>query len=101
MAFGIGLLPSVVTVALCVQNAMYGGPLKSGYGDLSFLFKIEHVWPNLQRYPLWLLETGDARSRSSLCWRHGFPTRDALTPAPARALAAGVHGGGVCLLHPI
>ena len=56
VAFGIGLLPSVLTVAM-LQNAMYGGPLKSGYGDLSFLFKIEHVWPNLQRYPPWLLET--------------------------------------------
>ncbi len=56
LAFGIGLLPSVLTVAM-LQNVMYGGPLKSGYGDLSFLFKVEHVWPNLQRYPLWLLET--------------------------------------------
>jgi hypothetical protein len=36
---------------------MYGGPLKSGYGDMSFLFRFEHVWPNLQRYPVWLLQT--------------------------------------------
>jgi len=56
IAFALGVLPSVVTVAM-LQNAMYGGPLKSGYGDLSFLFRLEHVWPNLQRYPVWLLET--------------------------------------------
>jgi 4-amino-4-deoxy-L-arabinose transferase-like glycosyltransferase len=59
IAFGVGLLPSVVTVAL-LQNAMYGGPLKSGYGDLSFLFQLAHVWPNLQRYPVWLLQTETA-----------------------------------------
>ena len=56
IAFGIGVLPSVLTVAM-LQNTMYGGPLKSGYGDLSFLFRLEHVWPNLQRYPMWLLQT--------------------------------------------
>ena len=56
VAFGLGVLPSVIIVAL-LQNAMYGGPLKSGYGDLSFLFRLEHVWPNLQRYPVWLIET--------------------------------------------
>jgi hypothetical protein len=36
---------------------MYGGPLESGHGDLDFLFKLDHVWPNLQRYPGWLLQT--------------------------------------------
>lgn len=25
--------------------------------DLSFLFRLEHVWPNLQRYPVWLIQT--------------------------------------------
>jgi hypothetical protein len=55
------------------QNAMYGGPLKSGYGDLSFLFRLEHIWPNLQRYPVWLIQT----ERHSFCshWpRHGSRT---------------------------
>ena len=56
IAFATGALPAVVTVAL-LQNAMYGGPLTSGYGDLSFLFRLEHVWPNLQRYPVWLIQT--------------------------------------------
>jgi oligosaccharyl transferase STT3 subunit len=54
--FGAGILPFALIVA-ALQNAMYGGPLKSGYGDLDFLFRIDHVWPNLQRYPTWLLQT--------------------------------------------
>jgi len=56
IAFAIGLLPSIVIVAM-LQDAMYGGPLKSGYGDLILLFRVDHVWPNLQRYPVWLLQT--------------------------------------------
>ncbi len=56
IAFVLGAVPGVATVAL-LQNAMYGSPLKSGYGDLSLLFRLEHVWPNLQRYPVWLIET--------------------------------------------
>jgi len=54
--FGAGILPFALIVA-ALQNTMYGGPLKSGYGDLGFLFRIDHVWPNLQRYPVWLLQT--------------------------------------------
>jgi hypothetical protein len=44
-------------MVLLVQNAMYGGPLKSGYGNLSLLFTPSHIWPNLLRYPSWLLAT--------------------------------------------
>ncbi len=54
--FAIGALPFVLLV-MAVQNAMYGGPLKSGYGDLGALFAMDHVWPNLRRYPVWLLQT--------------------------------------------
>jgi len=56
VVFGLGVLPSVIVVAL-LQDEMYGGPLKSGYGNLGFLFRLDHVWPNLQRYPVWLLQT--------------------------------------------
>jgi hypothetical protein len=55
-AFAAGLTPFVILVGL-LQNEMYGSPLKSGYGDLRLLFKVEHVWPNLQRYSSWLLQT--------------------------------------------
>jgi hypothetical protein len=52
----MGVLPFVAAVA-AFQNAMYGGPLKSGYGDLGSLFSAAHVFPNLQRYPVWLVRT--------------------------------------------
>jgi hypothetical protein len=56
VTFGTAALPFALAV-MALQNAMYGGPLKSGYGDLGALFTFDHVWPNLLRYPLWLLET--------------------------------------------
>ena len=56
IVFAVGVAPFVLVVAL-LQNAMYGSPLRSGYGSLAVLFRLEHVWPNLQRYPVWLLET--------------------------------------------
>jgi hypothetical protein len=55
-AFGTALLPFALLV-LALQNAMYGGPLTSGYGDLGPLFKFDHIVPNLERYPRWLVET--------------------------------------------
>ncbi len=54
--FAVGVLPFVAAIA-AIQNAMYGGPLRSGYGDLEALFSFAHVVPNLQRYPVWLLRT--------------------------------------------
>ena len=55
-AFAAGVLP-FIAIVLALQNAMYGGPLKSGYGSVGMLFSSEHVMPNLARYPRWLLET--------------------------------------------
>ena len=55
LLFGVALLPGVATV-MAIQNAMYGSPLKSGYGDLDQMFKLAHVPLNLQRYPKWLIE---------------------------------------------
>jgi hypothetical protein len=56
VGFAIGVAPFAIAVG-GLQNTMYGGPFKSGYGDLDFLFRLDHVWPNLQRYPVWLLRT--------------------------------------------
>jgi hypothetical protein len=56
ISFGIAALPFVLLV-MALQNAMYGGPLTSGYGDLGALFAMDHVGPNLRRYPAWLLQT--------------------------------------------
>jgi hypothetical protein len=44
-----------IALVMWLQNAMYGSPLSSGYGDLSALFSWSHVIPNLQRYPRWLV----------------------------------------------
>ena len=40
-------------VVLSVQNAMYGSPFRSGYGDLDKMFSAAHVRPNLERYLQW------------------------------------------------
>ena len=44
-------------VVLAVQNAMYGSPFKSGYGDLDKLFSSAHIIPNLERYLRWSIES--------------------------------------------
>jgi hypothetical protein len=44
-------------VVLGVQNAMYGSPLRSGYGDLDQMFAVSHVMPNLERYLRWSVES--------------------------------------------
>jgi hypothetical protein len=48
-----GLVPGVAVVAL-LQAAIYGSPLRSGYGDLGQLFSVSHVAANLVNYPAWL-----------------------------------------------
>ena len=53
--FAIALVPGVLFV-LAVQNAMYGSPFRSGYGELSDLFSAANIRPNLARYPRWLVE---------------------------------------------
>ena len=35
--------------------SLYGSPTLSGYGPLGVLFVRDHLWPNLQRYPRWML----------------------------------------------
>ena len=44
-------------VVLSVQNAMYGSPFRSGYGDLDKMFSSAHVLPNLERYVQWSVES--------------------------------------------
>ena len=56
VAFAIAAAPFMLLV-MALQNAMYGGPLRSGYGDLALLFRLENIRPNLERYPVWLVQT--------------------------------------------
>jgi hypothetical protein len=53
------LLPVVVAAAGFAgwQRALFGGPTETGYGSVADLFSLEHVLPNLARYPAWVLET--------------------------------------------
>jgi hypothetical protein len=46
-ALGIGWLHSV----------LYGSVTTSGYGAISSLFSLDHVWPNLTRYSQWAIHT--------------------------------------------
>jgi hypothetical protein len=48
-----GVLPGLAAVAW-LQAAMFGSPLRSGYGELGSLFAVDHIVPNLLRYPAWL-----------------------------------------------
>lgn len=54
-----GAAPGVAVVAL-MQALVYGSPLRSGYGALQDLFSLAHVWPNLMRYPAWLVASHTA-----------------------------------------
>jgi Dolichyl-phosphate-mannose-protein mannosyltransferase len=53
--FGLAALPGAAIV-MAIQNAMYGSPFRSGYGDLDTMFSAAHVVPNLLRYSRWLVE---------------------------------------------
>jgi hypothetical protein len=55
IVFSFGMVPGAMAVA-GFQHAMYGSPLKSGYGDAAGLFAVAHVVPNLRLYLGWLLE---------------------------------------------
>jgi hypothetical protein len=54
LLFGGGLAPGIVAFALWEQ-LLYGSLGMTGYGRLQDLFALAHVWPNLQRYPSWLV----------------------------------------------
>ena len=53
VAAAAGTFPGIVAVAL-LQWAIYGSPVRSGYGDLGQLFSLGYVPTNLANYPAWL-----------------------------------------------
>jgi hypothetical protein len=57
--FLVALVPGVVAVAW-LQNAVYGAPWRSGYGDLGQLFRAANVPGNLGRYLSWMNDTHTA-----------------------------------------
>jgi hypothetical protein len=54
--FCLGGLPGAIALA-AIQAALYGSPLSSGYGSTESLFTATHVWPNVERYAWWAIET--------------------------------------------
>lgn len=56
LAYSVAVAPSVIVIAI-LNAHWYGGPLRSGYGPLDYLYSLERIGPNLQRYGAWLLET--------------------------------------------
>jgi hypothetical protein len=40
-----------------VNRSLYGSPLSSGYGDLSYLFSPAYIPTNVQRYGIWFIES--------------------------------------------
>jgi hypothetical protein len=53
-----GLLMAVGVLAVAATNQhLYGSPLTSGYGSFEEIYAGGNLWPNLARYPRWLVET--------------------------------------------
>jgi hypothetical protein len=54
-AYVAGIVPGIVVLAL-FNSRMYGGPIKSGYGDLDTIFAWSNLWPNATNYLLWFVQ---------------------------------------------
>lgn len=39
------------------QRNVYGALTETGYGGVTYLFSLTHLWPNLLTYPQWLIES--------------------------------------------
>ena len=67
----LGAFPRSSSCSL--QNAMYGSPFTLGLRQPLALFTLDHIGPNLARYPAWLVDTRHAvrRSRSRRAVRRG------------------------------
>jgi hypothetical protein len=56
VVFSLAALPGVLAV-LWLNDRLYGGPLRSGYGELGHLFSISVVPGNAAQYARWFVET--------------------------------------------
>ncbi len=56
LAFAAGLAPGVAAIAL-INTSLYGSPFESGYGGLGDLYGWASVYPNVQRYGRWLMQS--------------------------------------------
>ncbi len=56
LGFVAAVVPGLVILGW-IQAVRYGSALASGYGTASDVFALEHVLPNLARYPRWMTES--------------------------------------------
>ena len=54
--FAAGMIPFCVAIAI-LNTFWYGSPLSNGYNTFDRLYGVQNVWPNLARYPRWLIDT--------------------------------------------
>ena len=52
----LGGLTIGVAVLAWFNHTMYGGPFRSGYGEVSQMFALANVLPNLRNYTAWFVE---------------------------------------------
>jgi hypothetical protein len=55
-AAAAAMIPALVVLG-AIQSIRYGSPFVSGYGAVRGLFAWQNVWPNVERYPRWMIET--------------------------------------------
>jgi hypothetical protein len=54
--FSLGVLPGPIFIAWLFKH-LYGSPFSSGYGAVADLVDLENIWPNLQLYFHWGIES--------------------------------------------
>lgn len=54
--FCVPLIVAATTIAV-LYRSWYGSPFESGYGPTHDLYALANLWPNLQRYPVWLWQS--------------------------------------------
>ena len=77
-----------------LQTYLYGSAATTGYGTVGSLFAIEHVLPNLSRYPVWAMFTQSAILLAAVAGPIAI-RRDWITPAIDRAVAERVAWSGL------
>lgn len=85
--FVAGGLPGCLIVA-ALNVRLHGSPFLSGYGPLREYFRWEHLAPNLDRYPRWLLQTHSPFVYLAFAWPMLLRSR----------LARGINVGAVWVL---
>jgi hypothetical protein len=74
IVFSAATLPGCLVIA-AINDAVYGSPLSSGYGELEDLFALANVPANLQRYGGWLFDTQTPFALAGLLVLLAAPTR--------------------------